>query len=106
MTTDPTPHTERAAAAAAELNRTYIIVFSNGDIEDGREVKNQELAAIIAKHFNDDALRLAAGRLISWHERNRDDEKSDFAKELAINIQELDTALSAALAGDKGKETP
>ena len=44
---------QRAEKAARELNSTYHISFSNSDPEFAREVKSPELAAIIARHFED-----------------------------------------------------
>ena len=101
MTTDPTPHTERAAAAA---NSILALLEPSFGAWTG---KDEQVAAIIAKHFNDDALRLAAERYeaaIRWALGEIDDFPP---REEGQGKYWWRTELRrrAALAGDKGKET-
>lgn len=149
-----TPHTERAAAAA---NSILALLEPSFGAWTG---KDEQVAAIIAKHFHydaaklakaelilaelrqihgcdddllvmwsqhdfnrakrlqsqHDALRLAAGRALEALEKARRDMslcaglkryqlRRDAADTAAHRVEAAITALSAALAGDKGKET-
>jgi hypothetical protein len=108
------PQTTRAAAAAAEIANLWLRICKEPPC--GCDECQEDMAGIIAKHFNDDALRLAAGRALELVSALQATKPKNLAQDhfsIAMGYEDhviedfcdaVITALSAALAGDKGKE--